>query len=87
MAPVNKLTPGDTVTLAGLTSTFITRTTHPLWPHLQLVIWWGPDGEWHHDALMATQEVGHVLPATHDGRQRALRAALTPGAFPPERPT
>jgi hypothetical protein len=85
MAPVNQLTPGDIVTLSGFApATFITRTTHPLWPHLELVIWRDPNGEWHHDALMATQEVGHVQPATPDDRRRALRAALTPDAFPQE---
>lgn len=85
MAPVNQLTPGDIVTLSGFVPcTFITRTTHPLWPHLELVIWRDADGTWHHDALMATQEVGHVHLATPDDRRRALRAALTPGAFAQE---
>jgi hypothetical protein len=87
MAPVNQLTPGDIVTLSGMSATFITCTPHPLWPHLELVIWCDADGEWHHDALMATQEVGHVQPATPDDRRRALRDAFTAKAFPLRRPT
>jgi hypothetical protein len=82
MARVNELTPGDIVALPGFVPvTFIASTTHPVWPHLELVIWHDTDGTWHHDALMATQDIGHIQPATHDDRQRALRAALTPGAF------
>jgi hypothetical protein len=81
MARVNQLTPGDTVTHAGTSSTFITRTTHPLWPHLQLVIWHDPNGTWHHDALMATQDIGHIQTATTDDRHQALRDAFARRAF------
>lgn len=84
MTRVNELIPGDIVTLAGITATFITSTTHPLWPHLELVTWWGPGDTWHHDALMAVQDVGRAQPTTHDDRQRALRDAFTPQAFTQE---
>jgi hypothetical protein len=55
---------------------FVARTEHPIWPHLQLVIWRMDDGSWSHDALLARQDVGAVTDATPDERRHRLREAM-----------
>lgn len=88
-AMVVELQPGDVVTLLtpkGLcSSTFITSTTHPIWPHLRLVVWRTDPrlmlpGNWSHDALDPRQVVGTVKPATHVERLERLRDALLGGS-------
>lgn len=84
MATVSNLIPGDLVTMADQSATFVARTQHPIWNHLQLVVWrmpaGHPVGDWSHDALDARQDVGEVAPATHEQRVNRLRAALLGGA-------
>jgi hypothetical protein len=73
------LLPGDLVVLGGQSAVFITRTQHPIFPSLQLVIWKMPDGwdfEWSLDALSADQEVGVVIGSTGDERMERLRKAM-----------
>lgn len=77
MATVADLIPGDLVVLGGMSGVFISRGTHPIWPHLMLVTWWLPvAGEWSHDALDYRQEVGDVASATGLERLGRLRSAL-----------
>lgn len=76
MNRIDELTPGDLVRHIGMSATFIARTAHPIWPHLQLVIWRLEDGSWSHDALDAGQEVGIVEPTSDTDRQQRLRGAL-----------
>lgn len=81
MSAVGDLSPGDLVTLSvtDLSAVFIARTEHPLWPHLQLVIWKMPDGSWSHDALFAHQEIGTITPSAPEERTARLRRALWNG--------
>lgn len=78
MTTVADLASGMRVRVPGETdaATFVQRAPHPLWPHLQLVVWRLPGGAWSHDALHAAQEVGEVLPSTAEERTQALRRAL-----------
>jgi hypothetical protein len=78
---IDELTPGDLVTNAGvgMFAVFIARTTHPIWPQLQLVIWRLDDGSWSHDALDARQEVGEISPSNEADRSTRLRKALLDG--------
>jgi hypothetical protein len=76
MTRIEELMPGNLVTSIGRSATFVSRCTHPLWPHLQLVIWRMDDGTWSHDALDHRQEVGQVEPSTFTERQKRLKAAL-----------
>ncbi len=80
MSTVADLIPGDIVDVpvAGA-GTFVARCQHPIWPHLQLVIWRLADGTWSLDALDARQYVGHARPANHLDRDLALRHALLGG--------
>lgn len=80
MTNVEELVPGMKVNLAGDQATFVARTTHPLWPSLQLVVWRMRDGGWSHDALDARQDVGTVVPSTAYERDMNLREALLGGA-------
>lgn len=89
MTTVSELQPGDLVRLptpahiGPSEATFIASTVHPIWAHLQLVVWRMPEGspiEWSHDALDARQDVGDAIPATPDERSDRLRAALTGGS-------
>jgi hypothetical protein len=78
---VAELIPGQRVTLTGLfggrAATFVARTEHPIWPSLQLVIWWLHDGAWSHDALHAQQDLGvDPEPSTADERLTNLRIAI-----------
>lgn len=41
--------------------TFVAQTVHPIWPHLQLVIWRLRDGTWSHDALSPGQVIMGTL--------------------------
>jgi hypothetical protein len=77
MSRVDELIPGDLVTVpaVNMSATFVARTTHPIWPNLQLVIWRLDNGSWSHDALDARQEVGDVSPANDIDRKARLRAA------------
>lgn len=59
MATVGELTPGDVVDGA----IFIARTTHPIWPNLQLVVWRMSDRSISLDALRSNQHVGSVTRA------------------------
>lgn len=85
MTRVEQLVPGMKVIMpSGDQATFVAQTTHPLWPHLQLVVWrmpenWAPD-VWSHDALDARQDVGAVVPCSSIERATNLRHALLPGA-------
>jgi hypothetical protein len=80
------LLPGDHVTMPGARkpATFVASTAHPLWPHLQLVVWRLPAGhsagDWSHDALDLRQVAGTRVPSTHGERQSRLRDALMGGA-------
>lgn len=78
MSRVIDLVPGCRVTVDQIkaTATYIAQTRHPLWPHLQLVIWKLDDGTWSHDALSPMQDVGRIEPFTAEQLQRNLRAAL-----------
>lgn len=80
MSTVCDLVPGDTVVLNGTPAIFITRTQHPLWPQLELVIWRLPDGSWSHDALSVDQFVGQAQPADVFSRKAALQRAVLGGA-------
>jgi hypothetical protein len=81
MATVADLIPGDLVTNAGARAVYVTRTEHPLWPHLQLVVWQlhTPHKRWSFDALDPAQEVGYVTRSTDADRTLRLRAALLAG--------
>ena len=62
---VRDLTPGDVIFTLGLGSaTFIVQAQHPIWPHLQLVVWYLHGSctySW--DALSAMQELpGSIVP-------------------------
>lgn len=76
MSTVAELLPGDLVSNGGMSAVYITRTTHPIWPHLELVIWRMEDGSWSHDALLARQDVGAVTDATTPERRVRLHRAL-----------
>lgn len=80
MARVSDLMPGNKVTLLNRSAVFIARTEHPLWPHLQLVVWKMDDGTWSHDALNIDQHVGNIEPWAEplDRRANLQRALLTP---------
>lgn len=77
---VEDLTPGDvirnTFPEGPIEATFVARTMHPLWPHLELVIWRMQDGSWSHDALDRGQEIGDLVPCSVQDRTERLRAAL-----------
>jgi hypothetical protein len=76
MTRVEELVPGMKVNMPnGEQATFIIRTTHPIWQHLQLVVWRMPD-DWSHDALEARQDVGTVVPSTSYEREVNLRDAF-----------
>jgi uncharacterized protein (DUF779 family) len=81
---VAELVPGDLVVNTHRSAVFIARTQHPLWPHLQLVIWHlhEPGYEWSLDALDARQEVGDITPASDEDRAMRLRSALLIGELP-----
>jgi hypothetical protein len=84
MATVSALFPGDLVTLGEASAVFITRTAHPDYPTLMLVVWrLGPElgGDWSFDALLPYQEVGDVTPSTIRERTDRLRTALTSPPF------
>lgn len=78
MSSVVTLQPGDLVTSGpGSAVYIITRTEHPLYPGLYLVIWrLLPSGRLSLDALSPDQEVGEVAPATDTDRRAQLRGAL-----------
>jgi hypothetical protein len=77
MSTVADLTPGDLVTHdSGESATFLARTRHPLWPHLELVVWRLADGSWSHDALHISQYIGQIQPADIFARNQRLRTAL-----------
>lgn len=76
MSRIYELTPGDLVTNADMSAVFVARTEHPIWPHLQLVIWRMDGGSWSHDALDARQDVGLIRLATAEERASRLRDAL-----------
>lgn len=82
MTTVAELIPGDLVTddLGSFSATFVARTQHPIWPHLQLVVWRLEDTAWSHDALSSRQHVGVVSVSTDAERQARLRTALLGGA-------
>lgn len=75
-----ELFPGDIVTRHApereVKAAFIGRTRHPLWPHLDLVIWRLDDGSWSLDALLARQEVGLIKDTPPEKRNEILRACL-----------
>ena len=73
MSTVADLTPGDVVEQPdGATATFIVRTRHPLYPHLELVVWRLADGGWSHDALHLMQHDKDVLFRGLDLRPQSL---------------
>lgn len=79
------LTPGDRITSMGIDgdihATFLVQSKHPIYPGLQLVVWWmHEEARWSFDALSPIQQVG-VLDAplgtfTHQQRQSNLRTIL-----------
>jgi hypothetical protein len=81
MATVSALAPGDLVTSGDASAVFITRTVHPDYPTLMLVIWHVDEPAdwrgWSFDALRPDQEVGQVIPSTIRERADRLRTALT----------
>jgi hypothetical protein len=80
MTKVSELTPGDSVTLrwhdGPRTAVFVAQTPHPIWSHLQLVIWRLHDGSWSLDALDPAQDVGQVTLSTWQDLAARLRRAL-----------
>jgi hypothetical protein len=84
MTTVQDLVPGDQLIMPihQARATFIQRARHPIWSHLELVIWriqyFSPeaDDEWMHDALHPHQEIGEVEPMSFLDRQENLRRAL-----------
>jgi hypothetical protein len=80
VATVAELEPGDLVTNGAMSAVFISRTVHPIWPDLNLVIWRLPYDDpavrWSFDALSSRQEVGDVTPSVFVDRQARLRDAL-----------
>ncbi len=76
MSEVQQLLPGDRVDLGGRSAVYITQAMHPLWPHLQLVVWKLDDGSWSHDSLAARQDVGDAQSSTPAQRTARLRDAL-----------
>jgi hypothetical protein len=78
------LQPGDRVTDESETeyATFLVQSKHPIYPGLQLVVWWlSTDARWSFDALSPIQFVGHLdnkdgKAFTHAERQANLRAIL-----------
>lgn len=77
---VYELKPGDRVQMAGDEATYVGKIeSHPLFRGVALVIWRMPEGhpvgEWSHDALSVTQDVGEVV-STPDQREQNLRRAL-----------
>jgi hypothetical protein len=82
MSQVRDLIPGDCVTIqTGDSATFLCQTRHPIWPHLQLVIWWVDDMEgkepfWSFDALDERQEIGQIREATPADRSQQLARIL-----------
>ena len=80
MTTVADLEPGDRLTMpwpfggtGEKTSTFVAQCPHPLWPHLQLVIWRMDDLTWSHDALDARQELPGTIDRPADGFARLDR--------------
>lgn len=76
MSRVIDLTPGDKIRENG--AVFITQARHPLWPHLQLVVWNMAPGIWTFDALSPSQEVGDLVLSTPQERTRRVSDILTP---------
>jgi hypothetical protein len=76
MTSVSDLQPGDLVTHSGMSAVFITRTPHPAWPALELVVWRLDDGTPSFDALAAAQDVGQVAPSTAAQRSDRLVSAV-----------
>lgn len=76
MTTISELLPGDVVAIDTASATFIAHTQHPLWPHLQLVVWRMADDTWSHDALDIRQDVGQVQPADIFSRKAQLQRAL-----------
>lgn len=84
MSRVRDLIPGDLVTLpaTGDSAVFLCQTKHPIWPHLQLVIWWVNEGMmnaeafWSFDALLADQEIGVIQEANPADRHQQLLKIL-----------
>lgn len=81
---VMDLQPGDLVNHGPHSATFVAQTRHPIWPHLQLVIWRVPEslglpGNWSHDALDPRQVVGTAKLSTPAERAERLREALLGG--------
>lgn len=62
-----------------MSAVYVTQAQHPIWPHLQLVVWRLVDGTWSHDVLDSRQFVGTVAPSTAGERQKRLKAALLGG--------
>jgi hypothetical protein len=81
MATVSALTPGDLVTSGPMSAVFITRTVHPDYPTLMLVVWRlthaAAGNAWSFDALDPRQEIGQITPSTIRERTDRLKAALT----------
>lgn len=77
MSRVIDLVPGCRVALDESDGAiYVAQTVHPLWPHLQLVIWKLDDGTWSHDALSPVQHVGEIEPFTAEQLKANLRGAL-----------
>jgi hypothetical protein len=74
------LAPGDVITLGTRRAVFVTRSPHPLYSGLLLVIWRLLEGvdqlddEWSFDALRPDQEVGELVDEPFTVRHDRLAA-------------
>jgi hypothetical protein len=59
-----------------MSAVFVTRSVHPVWPHLMLVIWWLENEGWSFDALANSQEAGDPVPSPAAERKERLRRVL-----------
>jgi len=72
---VMDLRPGDRIDMpaVGMSAVFIAQCPHPVWSHLQLVVWRLSNGEMSLDALAAGQVVQGVLDRTVNPVERIER--------------
>lgn len=58
---VQDLQPGDVIEIVGEKAVYITRSSHPVYRGLDLVIWKLEDGTYSFDALHCKQEIGEKV--------------------------
>jgi hypothetical protein len=76
MMMLAELVPGDLIHQGDMSAVYVTRSVHPIWPGLMLVIWRLEDEGWSFDALKNNQDVGDPVPSTAHERKERLRHAL-----------